>query len=481
MPARSGSRDIETAVQPDSTGLVRGEIIDAILNAGKQGTRNGLLFAATRELTGLLGERGSCILLDDRPRIAVALCDPSTAGRLVDVDSYPEIAEAVRARDLVVTHGGSSITVPLFTSGECQGVILVESDHPRTITGEAMATAALGARLTATLLEGLPEPAGEARRVPAPRRNTPIAVPALRPGHGRRILLVEDDPGVAQSLADVLEDEGYVVQHARDGRDGVAWALSTRPDLVLLDVNLPSQDGFAVAAQLRQSPIASAVPIIFISARRDLLARVRLLQLDQVDFVAKPFSGAELLARIEQAFVATHARQMLAHRAAIDELTGLANLRMFHARLADEHARFARYGNPLALVMIDVDRLKAINDRHGHASGSDALRTIADVLRREARQTDLAARYGGDEMVVLLPQTTLAEAAAFAERVRGAVARLDVNGSQLTVSIGVASLSRRGSVETDRQLLERADNAGYAAKRAGGDRMCAAEEPHTLA
>jgi two-component system, cell cycle response regulator len=479
MPARSGSWDIETAEQPDSTGLVRGEIIDAILNAGKQGTKSDLLFAATRELTGLLGERGSCILLDDRPRIAVALCDPSIAGRLVDVDSYPEIAEAVRARDLVVTHGGSSIAVPLFTSGECQGVILVKSDHPREITGEAIATAALGARLTATLLAGLSEPAGEARR--APRRNTPITVPALRPGHGRRILLVEDDPGVAESLADVLEEEGYVVQHARDGRDSVAWALSTRPDLVLLDVNLPSQDGFAVAAQLRQSPIASDVPIIFISARGDLPVRVRLLQLAHVDFVAKPFSGAELLTRIEQAFVATYARQMLAHRAAIDELTGLANLRMFHARLADEHARFARYGNPLALVMIDVDRLKAINDRHGHASGSDALRTIADVLRREARQTDLPARYGGDEMVVLLPQTTLAEAAAFAERVRGAVARLDVNGSQLTVSIGVASLSRRGSVETDRQLLERADNAGYAAKRAGGDRMCAADEPHTLA
>jgi two-component system, cell cycle response regulator len=473
----SKSWETETAPRPIPPTWVHGETIEAILNAGKRRTRADLLFTATRELTNLLGERGFCILLDDRPRIVVALSDPASAGRPVEVGKHPEVAEAIRARDLVVTEDGALIAVPLVADGECRGVIVIESDSPRTITDEARATAALGARVTAALLAGAPDPQGAARAGAVPRRSTPIAIPAFGPsGYGRRILVVEDDGSIAGALAQLLEDEGYVVQHARDGRDGVAWALSTRPDLILLDVNLPSLDGFAGATQLRQSPTTADVPIIFLSARRDLSAGVRLLHLDHVDFMAKPFSGDELLTRIDQALIAAGARLTLAHRAAVDELTGLANLRMFRARLADEHNRFARYGSPLSLVMIDVDKLKSINDEHGHAAGSDALCAIADVLRRQARITDLAARYGGDEMVVLLPQTGLAEASVFAERLRSAVASLDVRGARLTVSIGVASLSRTGSVETGPAVLERADNAAYTAKRGGGDRICIAAE-----
>jgi diguanylate cyclase (GGDEF)-like protein len=283
---------------------------------------------------------------------------------------------------------------------------------------------------------------------------------------------VEDDAAIATALGDGLEDEGYLVVQARDGRAAVDRALSIRPDLILLDVNLPLLDGFTVAAQLRQSSIARHIPIIFLSARRDLSARVRLLQFENVDFMAKPFSGDELLTRIDLALIGARAQQKLQHQATVDALTGLANLGTFRARLAEEHERFLRYGSALSLAMIDVDKLKSINDRYGHAAGSDALRAIAEVLRRQARTTDLAARYGGDEFVVLLPHTPAADAAVYAERVRDKVAKLDVLGVQLTVSIGIASVNRPDSVETDDQLLGRADAAAYAAKRQGGNRIC---------
>jgi diguanylate cyclase (GGDEF)-like protein len=158
----------------------------------------------------------------------------------------------------------------------------------------------------------------------------------------------------------------------------------------------------------------------------------------------------------------------------------LGNLSTFRARLAEEHKRVSRYGSPLSLAMIDVDKLKSINDQRGHVAGSDVLRAIGDVLRRHARTTDLAVRYGGDEFVVLLPQTTLAEASVFAERVRCEVARLAVHGLYPTVSIGVAFLSGPDNDETDADLLQRADAAAYRAKRQGGNRICTENEGHPV-
>jgi two-component system, cell cycle response regulator len=461
----------------NSAGLVKADSIAAILDAG--GTRNGLLLALTRELTTLLGDRGACISVEGPPRIAVAPSDPKAEGRSVDLAKHPEIAEALVARDLVVGADGTSSAVPLFVNGRCLNVILVQSNHPRPATLLELATAGLVARLTTALLPGAAELEGAILEPMAPSPSmsvTVLAPPAATTG--RRILIVEDDAVFASVVGDALATEGYLVEQASDGQVGVECALLNRPDLILLDVNLPSLDGFMAAAQLRESPMTRDVPIIFLSARRDLSAQVRVLHLENVDFIPKPFREDDLLARIEQALVGAHARQRLQHRAAMDDLTGLGNLSVFRARLAEEHKRVSRYGTPLSLAMIDVDKLKSINDQRGHVAGSDVLRAIGDVLRRHARTTDLAVRYGGDEFVVLLPQTTLAEASVFAERVRSEVSRLAVHGLYPTVSIGVAFLSGPDSDETDADLLQRADAAAYTAKRQGGNRICTEDEVH---
>jgi two-component system, cell cycle response regulator len=459
----------------DSLGLVKAESLGAILDASS--TRADLLLAATRELTALLGDRGVCISVEGSPRIAAAPFDPTAEGRSVDLAQHPEIAEALLVGDVVVGADGTSRAVPLLVGGRCLSVVLVQSNHPRPVTPLDLATAGMVARLTTALLPGAAELEGAVLAPMAISPSMSIAVVAPPTAStSRRILLVEDDVELARALGEALASEAYFVEQAGDGKVGVDCALSTRPDLILLDVNLPSLDGFMAAAQLRESPLTRDVPIIFLSARQDLSARVRLLHLENVDFIPKPFRKDDLLARIEQALAGAHARQRLQHRAAVDDLTGLGNLSMFRARLAEEHERVSRYGSPLSLAMIDVDKLKSINDQRGHVAGSDVLRAIGEVLRRHARATDLAVRYGGDEFVVLLPHTTLSEASVFAERVRSEVARLAVHGFCPTVSIGVAALSRLQRDETGAQLLQRADAAAYTAKRQGGNRICAAKE-----
>jgi len=165
-----------------------------------------------------------------------------------------------------------------------------------------------------------------------------------------------------------------------------------------------------------------------------------------------------------------------------DPLTGLANRRRMRAAAADELNRSARYGTPLALLLIDLDRLKEINDRHGHGKGDRALELVADALRRSCRATDVAARFGGDEFVVLAVNTTAIEALALAQRIRSAVKRSSATTAararpdaqiRHTVSIGVADLDG-AELPTFDALHAAADRALYAAKLGGRDRATAA-------
>jgi len=153
-----------------------------------------------------------------------------------------------------------------------------------------------------------------------------------------------------------------------------------------------------------------------------------------------------------------------------DGLTGLRNVRSFRDRLQEELARFARYRQPLSLLLLDLDGLKAINDTRGHRAGDAALVQLGAEIHAEARATDTCARWGGDEFAVLAPSTTEAAAAALAERIRARVAaQAGVPG--LAVSIGVATLASPAAVSTADALVRTADRALYEAKRLGGNRV----------
>lgn len=158
-----------------------------------------------------------------------------------------------------------------------------------------------------------------------------------------------------------------------------------------------------------------------------------------------------------------------------DALTGLANRRRLQSAIVEEMNRADRYDTPLALLLIDLDRLKNVNDRFGHAAGDRALQTVAEALRQSCRTTDLAARHGGDEFAVLAVSTTAAEALALAQRILDSVRRLSAAGVPLTVSIGVSDLERAALPGFD-GLHASADEALYQAKAQGGDLAIAAPE-----
>lgn len=499
MNARTKRDDAAPAFVGTAANLIDADKVDALLRIAVDASPRELLAAATRVVTDLLGQRGSCILVDGgAPRVAFALHAPGLVDWPVDLTRYPEVVAAVETGDVVTIDDvrsdarldrvrsklplelGSVAAVPLMVGDRCLGAFLVQSSVTQIASEESKSTAALIAKIAALVLaRSAPLLSGVVETTVANRPSGPMAVVDLDPGPVApdRILIIDDDDAFASVLASSLTDEGYEVERTNNGADGLRRAAEARPDLVLLDVNLPSLNGFDIARLLRNTPVHGNVPILFLSGADDLAVRVRGIRLSDVDFLPKPFSIDELLTRIQRARDGATARRKLLLQAEHDELTGLGNLRLLRSRMVAERARFERYGSALSLAIFDVDKLKQLNDQHGHVAGSRALKAIADVLRKEIRETDLAIRYGGDEFVVLLPHTTLAEGLAFAHRAVAHIAEIRPGGVSVSVSVGIAALGPKPKGETgttsDDDLLRRADAAAYRAKRLGGNRVCA--------
>jgi diguanylate cyclase (GGDEF)-like protein len=303
-------------------------------------------------------------------------------------------------------------------------------------------------------------------------------------GSGKRqrplVLVVEDDEDAREVVQELLRDQ-YDVEAVGDGESAVKRAKELLPDLVLLDLFLPGLDGFGALTGLRRDPKTAEVPVIFLSAQGDAETKSQGLSLGAADYLAKPFSAQELMARVDRTLKLTAQKEHFRALAQTDGLTGLPNFRSFHARLEEEVARADRYAHPLSCAMVDLDGLKEINDRLGHAAGNRAILGLADAVREELRDTDFAARYGGDEFVVLLPQTTAAAAGLFAERLRRRLLEVSqAAGLPVRASIGVAALSpdEVGANDAAEDLLRRADEALYKAKRSGRDRVEVAHVHH---
>jgi two-component system cell cycle response regulator len=323
-------------------------------------------------------------------------------------------------------------------------------------------------------------------RIRAPRVPHPDEPPAAEPpaAGGKRhkplILVVEDDEDARMLLTELLRPR-YDVDAVGDGETALKRAAELNPDLVLLDLFLPGMDGFDALTGLRRNSRTADTPVIFLSAQGDAETKSQGLSLGAADYLAKPFSEQELMARVDRTLKLTAQKEHFRALAQTDGLTGLPNFRSFHARLEEEVSRAHRYGHPLACAMVDLDGLKEINDKLGHAAGNRAIVALADAVREELRDTDFAARYGGDEFVVLLPQTNETQGAQFAERLRRRLIELSRDaGLPVRGSIGVAAVSadELDSPDAAEDLLRRADEALYRAKRSGRDRVEVAHLPH---
>ncbi|HSY41641.1 MAG TPA: diguanylate cyclase [Polyangia bacterium] len=453
-----------------------------------------LIGQATHALVGRFGDRGSCVLVDDAARVVLSTEVPGLSALRLDLARYPEITAALSSHEIVAIedvrrsptlepvanllpdHLGSVVVIPLVAGPRCLGVIVVRSARPREVLQTDVVAARLEGRLLATLLElqfgGALNDELEPT-VRAPVEGGQLTVPASRQPAGKRrlIIVAEDNVDQGAMIEKILVDEGFEVVLTRNGQDLLEQARRTPPALFVIDGHMPILNGFHAAQSLHAEPRTSGIPILFLSAAEDLVLRVRGLKPEAVDFLRKPYAPPELLARIERALTQGLVYDELRAEAEVDALTGLGNARALFRSLTIEQSRVSRYGATSAIVMMDVDKLKAINDRHGHVVGSRILQAIGELLRGMIRETDLAARYGGDEFVVIVAHSTVVEGGFFAERVLDRLRELRPEGIDVSMSMGIASLERSDDQSSD-ALLANADAAAYRAKRLGGNRAC---------
>ena len=285
------------------------------------------------------------------------------------------------------------------------------------------------------------------------------------------VLVVDDDPDKRMLLTVALQMEGYEVRTANDGEEGLEAVESRQPDLIITDVMMPKMDGFELARRVRANPQSRFVPIIIqTAARNDAQDLLLGSEVGALGYITDPTDLDLLLARTRTLLDFRRYLDTCEEEAFTDYLTGLANRRRFERQLEREVTRTLRYNHPFCLLLLDVDNFKRVNDTYGHDAGDEVIRHLATTLLAETRGIDLAARMGGEEFAVILPETNFERGAEVAERLRLAIGEMQVpTAGRITASFGVAAFP--ACAATWRELIAVSDAALYQAKRLGRDRV----------
>jgi two-component system cell cycle response regulator len=286
------------------------------------------------------------------------------------------------------------------------------------------------------------------------------------------VLLIDDDASVHDLIDFHLEGVVDRILHAHHPSAGLTKAAQERPDVILLDVNMPHLDGFQVCRQLKESDQTRDIPVLFLTVDDSVHYIARALDIGGSDYVVKPFQTVELQARVRAALRTRRLIEMLRKHARMDALTGLKNRGALEESLELAAAGFGRHGKSYAVIILDIDHFKRVNDTHGHGIGDETLRKLGYTLANLCRPTDVAARYGGEEFVVILHDVGEREAEATCARLLAAFREIKVaipdGHFGFTCSAGLAMVEE--GLDAD-HVVERADEALYQAKNQGRDRM----------
>ncbi len=292
------------------------------------------------------------------------------------------------------------------------------------------------------------------------------------------VLAIDDSPEVLALIGVRLRPEGLRFMTATSGEEGIALTIRTKPDLVLLDVDMPDQSGLDVCRRLKADPTTSGIPIIFLTATEDVTTKVHCFDLGAVDYVTKPFHPAELRARVRSALRMKRAQDMLGREAQVDVVTGLRTRGYFEERLPTEVAIALGERRSLSLLRIEVDHFRALIDTFGYPFGDLVLQRVAEVIGKTLTPTAEACLLASDDLAIVLPRTSLPEAEGVAKAIHEAVRSLELSprGRKVvvTVSVGVAEAlslaSDSGSIDAP-MLLAAAELGLALAKREGRDRV----------
>lgn len=297
-----------------------------------------------------------------------------------------------------------------------------------------------------------------------------------------RILVVEDSSMTARRITTALEEAGHACEHVRDAEAALERGRAGDFDLAIVGIDFEGEDGLRLCSQFRTQEETRHLPILLLLEEMDFSRLAKGLDLGVTDYLVKPLDRGELLARAK-----TQVRRRRYHdrlRARIeksmsmaftDSLTGLYNRRYLTTHLDRKLMGIAQSGRPVSVAVFDVDHFKEVNDTYGHGVGDEVLKGLAKAVMDNVRSVDLVARHGGEEFVVVMPDTPSDNAQSVAERLRACVAEavFPVEGKDeplaVTISIGLATTSDCNDMAED--ILARADEALYAAKRGGRNRV----------
>jgi diguanylate cyclase (GGDEF)-like protein len=304
-----------------------------------------------------------------------------------------------------------------------------------------------------------------------------------------------------QGLTEV--DEAGSAEEAYELLDLDPLGALSRYELILMDIGLPGDDGVEACRRINAAPRLKDVPVLMVTACDEDQGLTAAFEAGAWDYVTRPFRANVLLARVDHAlryrsetllrrrreeellqaqFQLECVNNDLRHLAETDKLTGIPNRRAFEAALQSEWLKAHRTETALGLLLIDVDHFKLYNDAHGHVAGDECLREIAGAASKAIRDNDFVGRYGGEELICLLPRSSRENTLRVAERIRSSIECLERGhgargaGRVVTVSVGAACEDPAvGCCYTSEGLLRAADQALYRAKKTGRNRVCLAE------
>jgi diguanylate cyclase (GGDEF)-like protein len=307
-----------------------------------------------------------------------------------------------------------------------------------------------------------------------------------------KILIADDDPISRKMLQKLIQRtwKGELLV-ACDGQE--AWEIMQQnfASLVIIDWMMPRMDGIELCRKIRSANFEGYVYTILLTARDDQKDVLEGLESGADDYVRKPFNTQELQLRIKAALRMVTLEKELAIKnvelqklnnkleelARIDPLMKIANRHSFHETIERVHGQFVRYGQSYGMLMCDVDFFKQYNDTLGHQAGDEVLRTVAGTIKNNIRQADEAFRYGGEEIVVLLPSQNLEGTIATGQRLcqsvfeQGTLHPKGIDG-KVSISIGATACTKENSMPSWEKVLEQADQALYQAKKSGRNRIC---------
>jgi diguanylate cyclase (GGDEF)-like protein len=306
----------------------------------------------------------------------------------------------------------------------------------------------------------------------------------MEPTMKETILIIEDEEDILALLSSLLENEGYKIITACNGREGLEKFQEHNPDLILTDVKMPIMDGIEVLREVKTKE--SDTEVIILTGHSDEATAIDCLRLGAYDYFCKPLEDIDvLLTAVERVLEKRNLElknraliQQLEEMAIKDSLTGLYNYRHLQKCLDEEIERSRRYGHRFFILMIDADHFKDLNDIHGHLFGDNVLKKMGELISQELRSSDRLFRYGGEEFVVIMNEISKDDVTNAISRlmatIRNHTFTFEDQKAKITVSMGGAFFPEDADSKVN--LIKKADQALHRAKESGKDRFeCASD------